>query len=76
MVAADFRMQLIAMGMERPPVDIPSYVTLSRPTLRKADMARWYFIPNYECVQVDDNELAMQLVGDRVRLVSQDEFSN
>ena len=36
-------------------------------------MCRWWFVPNYECVRVADDELAMQLVGEGVKLVGADE---
>lgn len=74
MVAADYRMKLIGIGFERPPVKIDSYVSLSRPSSRNNSMARWYFTPIYQRVRVDEDTLAMQLVGQGVQLVSQAEF--
>jgi hypothetical protein len=36
-------------------------------------MQRWYFTPNYQCVKASEDRLAMQLVGDGVMLVGEDE---
>ncbi len=37
-------------------------------------MARWYFVPDYECVRVSEDQLAMQLIGEGVKLVGADEL--
>ena len=37
-------------------------------------MQRWYFVPDYQCVRQSDDQLAMELVGDGVKLVGEDEF--
>jgi hypothetical protein len=38
------------------------------------NMQRWYFTPNYDCVRVADDELAMELVGQGVKLVGASEL--
>lgn len=75
LVEADYRMKLIGIGLESPPVDIGSYVARanSRAVARNA-LQRWYFVPNYECVRVSDDDLAMELVGEGVRLVGENEM--
>ena len=74
LVEADYRMKLIGLGMERPKVRIKSYVDLANTsTIRRNAMQRWYFIPNYECVRVGDGGRAMELVGDAVQLVGENE---
>jgi hypothetical protein len=72
MVAADYRMKLIGIGVEKPPVRFPSYVDLSRGGSKNA-MVRWYFLPNYKSVIMADDRLAVELVGDGVKLVGADE---
>jgi hypothetical protein len=72
MVAADYRMKLIGIGVEKPPVRIPSYVDLSRGGSKNA-LVRWYFQPNYKSVIMADDHLAIELVGDGVKLVGADE---
>jgi hypothetical protein len=37
-------------------------------------MQRWYFTPDYECVRVSEDELAMELVGQGVKLIGADEL--
>lgn len=75
MVEADYRMKLIGINLEQPPVRLKSYVDRASPaqTARNA-MARWYFVPDYECVRVSDDALAMRIEGDGVKLVGEDEI--
>jgi hypothetical protein len=75
MVEADYRMKLIGIGLEIPPVKIPSYVSKANPrSVSRNALQRWYFTPNYDCIRMSQDELAMQLEGEGVRLISEDEF--
>jgi hypothetical protein len=74
LVEADYRMKLIGIGLETPPVKFASYV--DKVNLREVSrnaMQRWYFMPDYQCVRQSDDKLAMELVGDGVKLVGEDE---
>jgi hypothetical protein len=74
MVEADYRMKLIGIGLEAPPVRLVSYVERANPSQVASNaLQRWYFVPNYQCVRVSEDALAMELVGDGVRLVGEDE---
>lgn len=74
LVEADYRMKLIGIGLEEPPVRLASYVERARPGSGSRNaLQRWYFVPNYECVRVSDDALAMELVGDGVKLVGENE---
>jgi len=74
MVEADYRMKLIGIGLERPPIRMASYVDRANPaTVSRNALQRWYFIPDYECVRVSDDQLAMELIGKGVKLVGSDE---
>jgi len=74
MVEADYRMKLIGIGLERPPVKLVSYVERARPSsISRNAMQRWYFVPDYQCVRVADDRMAMELVGDGVKLIGEDE---
>lgn len=74
LVEADYRMKLIGIGLEKPPVKMASYVDKASASQVSANaMQRWYFVPNYECVRVTDDELAMELVGEGVKLVGENE---
>jgi Protein of unknown function (DUF1598) len=75
LVEADYRMKLIGIGLERPPIkQFVNYVDKANPgSVARNALQRWYFVPDYECVRVTDDDLAMQLVGDGVKLVGADE---
>jgi hypothetical protein len=74
LVEADYRMKLIGIGLEEPPVRLKSWAARVNPAqFAQNAMERWYFMPNYECVRVSDDALAMQLVGDGVKLVGEGE---
>jgi hypothetical protein len=75
MVEADYRMKLIGIGLENPAVRIPSYVSKANPrSVSRNALQRWYFTPNYDCVRVSEDELAMALEGEGVQLLSEDQF--
>ncbi|MBA2114733.1 DUF1598 domain-containing protein [Bremerella alba] len=75
MVEADYRMKLIGIGLEQPSVNIPSYVEKARPgSIASNAMQRWYFVPNYDCVKVSDDGLAMELQGEGVKLIGASEM--
>ena len=64
MVEADYRMKLIGIGIEPPPVKMATYIDRATASdVSKNALQRWYFTPNYDCVRVADDELAMELVG-------------
>ena len=74
MVEADYRMKLIGIGLERPPVKLVSYVDRAKPSdVSRNALQRWFFMPDYQCVRQSDDQLAMELVGDGVKLVGEDE---
>jgi hypothetical protein len=74
MVEADYRMKLIGIGLERPPVKLVSYVDRVNPAqVSRNALERWFFTPDYQCVRVAEDGLAMELVGDGVKLVGEGE---
>jgi len=75
LVEADYRMKLIGIGLEQPPVRMVSFIDRvdSRQVSRNA-LIRWYFVPDYHCVRMSEDGLAMELVGDGVKLVGEDEM--
>ena len=75
MVEADYRMKLIGIGLERPPVKLTSYVDRATPSsVSRNALQRWYFVPNYESVRVAEDGQAMEIVGDGVKLVGEHEL--
>lgn len=74
LVEADYEMKLIGIGLKRPAVKITSFIEKATPTsVAKSSLQRWFFQPNYDCVNVNEDETAMQLVGNGVKLVGEDE---
>ena len=67
-------MKLIGIGLERPPIQLTSYVDRANPSaVNRNAMQRWFFVPDYKCVRTTDDHAAMELVGDGVKLVGADE---
>jgi hypothetical protein len=74
LVEADYRMKLIGIGLEEPPVNIASFVALSNPaTIARNALQRWYFVPDYQRIKVADDGFAAEFVGTGVKLVGEDE---
>ena len=74
LIEADYRMKLIGIGLERPPVRIKSYVDAANPAMvSRSALQRWYFVPDYKCVRVAADSLGMELVGNGVKLVGEDQ---
>lgn len=74
MVEADYRMKLISIDLEKPPVQLVSYVRRVGPSqLGRNALQRFYFTPDYKCVRLSQDGLAVELVGDGVKLVGEGE---
>ena len=75
LVEADYRMKLIGIGLEKPPVRMSTWIDLtSAGSVAKNALQRWFFTPNYECLKVSEDDLAIELVGDGVKLIGADEM--
>jgi hypothetical protein len=75
MVEADYRMKLIGMGVEQPPVRIISWIEKADPAgASRNALQRWFFIPDYKCVRVSEDRMAMEMVGQGVKLVGEGEL--
>ncbi len=76
MVEADYQMKLMGIGLKAPPagVKITSFIEKATPnSVAKSSLQRWFFQPEYDCVAVNADRTAMELVGNRVKLVGEDE---
>lgn len=77
MVEADYEMKMIGLGLKRPRakgVKITSFMEKANPSsVAKNSLQRWFFQPDYDCVQVNDDMTAMELVGTGVKLVGEGE---
>jgi len=74
LVEADYRMKLIGIGLEPPPVKMTTWVDLAGAASVAANaLQRWYFVPDYHCLRVTTDDLAIELVGRGVKLCNADE---
>lgn len=74
MVEADYRMKLIGIGLEPPPVKMRTWIELAEGGAVAANaLQRWYFVPDYQCVRISEDDLAIELVGQGVKLCGADE---
>lgn len=78
MVAADYRMKRLAMGMERTSsrINLPSYLqmmTVSSSGLQNAT-PRWWLAPNYDAVVRDPDGLAWEFRGQGVKCLTEDSY--
>jgi hypothetical protein len=71
LIEADYRMKCIAVGVEPPPVKMMTFIGAVT-TARDSNLQRWWFTPNYDCVRVTPDRLAMELVGQAVQLQTED----
>jgi hypothetical protein len=71
LLEADYRMKLIGIGLEEPPVRMTTFLSALTAPPRNA-LQRWWFTPNYDCVKVSDDRLAMELLGQGVQLQTED----
>ena len=74
MVAADYRMKRIALGLDN--LRVPGLQTFIANTVPNVSNAlfRWYFVPDYDSVILTEDRTALQLLGDGVRLVGENEL--
>ncbi len=74
MVNADYHMKLIGIGSEPNPVGITSFIEAANPNNFGGNhLQRWFFQPKYDCVMVSEDENGMEMVGEGVQLVGEDE---
>lgn len=72
---ADYRMKLIGIGLEQPPVPMINYVSRLTTAMTSTNaLVRWYFVPDYEALAASEDGHAMKLVGQGVKLVGEDEL--
>jgi hypothetical protein len=73
LVEADYRMKLIGLGLENPPMKMAVYVDKAKGG-DASQLVRWYFLPDYQCVRVTEDKTAMEIVGEGVKLVGENEL--
>ncbi len=75
MVAADYRMKQIGMGLTPSPVrQLPSFVEMMRSSSRGANtMPRWWMEPNYGTILGDQEGLAWQITDSGVKTMTEND---
>ncbi len=77
LVAADFRMKRLGMGLEPAPVDgLPSYLDMLSRAPRGANnpMPRWWLAPDYDPLRQDADGLAWEIRGQGVKCMSEQDM--
>jgi hypothetical protein len=77
MVAADYRMKRISMGIEAAPVtNLPSFVNLMKASGQgmRNMLPRWWLAPNYEPLLRDAEGLTWQLRGASVKTMAEEDL--
>ncbi len=77
LVAADYRMKRLGMNFEPAPVaGLPSYIQMLRPGSRGMQnmTPRWWLVPNYAPLMTDDQGLAFELRGAKVKCLTEETF--
>lgn len=74
---ADYRMKLIGIGLETPPVPMTTYIQkLGSSVVPNNALIRWFFVPDYNAVACSEDGHAMQMVGQGLKLIGEDEQVN
>ncbi len=76
MVAADYRMKRLGIGVDRVPSGVKLTTFISQADPRRASnnaLYRWFFVPDYQSVMMTEDRTGLQLIGDGVKLVAEDE---
>ncbi|MFO0912950.1 MAG: DUF1598 domain-containing protein [Pirellulales bacterium] len=80
MVAADYRMKRIAMGLDDSSVDgLPSYLQIlktSRARINESVQPRWWLACNYQPLSRSEDGLAWQLRGPGVKVMTEENHIN
>lgn len=76
MVSADYRMKRMGIGVDPVPGGVKIETFISKVNPRKSGgnaLFRWFFVPDYQSVVMTSDRTGMQLVGEGVKLVAEDE---
>jgi hypothetical protein len=71
LVEADYRMKRIAVGVELPPLRLPSYVDRATGAPASA-LQRYWFVPDYARLQTDAARQSLEFLGRGLRLQTED----
>lgn len=74
LVEADFRLKLLALGLEKPGIKgFRSHLGMIQ---RGNTMQRWWFVPLYDHISRTEDGLSFEFAGQRAQLLGEDELAN
>ena len=73
LVEADYRMKLIGIGLEVPPIPMQSWIQRTSPGANADSLQRWYFQADYSSVTTNEAGTALHLQGRGVKLSGEKE---
>lgn len=75
LVAADYRMKLLAMNLEESPVaGLPSYIEMIRAARSTKTQPRWWIACQYDAVRHSEDRLAWKLDGRGIKAMTEEEL--
>ncbi len=76
LVAADYRMKRLAMGLDKAPIKMPSYIQMLAASRKQPSSAtpRWWMACNYGTCEKTADGLAWKLNGPGVKVQTEDEL--
>jgi hypothetical protein len=75
LVAADYRMKLLAMNLEHAPIPgLPSYIELIRTVRQSKTQPRWWIACQYDAIKHSDDRLAWKLDGRGIQAMTEEEL--
>ena len=76
LIEADYRMKLVAMGLEPSIPEIPSYLSrlAGGENGQPMDVVRWWFTMNYDDIFANEEREVFELNGTGVKVLSENEF--
>lgn len=78
LLAADYQMKRLSMGLEEAPVDgLPSYLEMARNQKHSGnENPRWWMACNYDAIKHDTERLAWHLSGQGVKTLTEQDLSD
>lgn len=70
MIEADYRMKLIGIGIEPPPIKMSTFYNQIKSPPKEV-LQRWWFVPNYERIGISEDRLSANLVGAGIKLLTE-----
>lgn len=70
MIEADYRMKLIGIGVEPPPIRMPTFYNQIKSPPKEV-LQRWWFVPDYKRIGISSDRLSANLVGAGIKLLTE-----